>query len=249
MSKPNSTTPVVIVQNVLREIAPWFKQHSKELREELDIGFDGEKQAKELETSLNKTQDKFVQEQGEDREVTDERNATIVEVRTLYRSVFSSVKRRSKQPGASNRMVTDFQIGQPSRIRSITDAQSFLASLGNKISLHKDALAEGKDRTGTWLKRIQSLETKFNKITADRTRETRETTQARKERDEIREKAVSFIDDMCLTAESVLEISEKPFDDLINIFETQNPETPSQAISSAPVETAPPAESEQATPA
>ncbi|TNE44712.1 MAG: hypothetical protein EP343_29050 [Deltaproteobacteria bacterium] len=237
MSKPNSATPVVILLNILREIPAWYNDHKKALSEELGSGFDGAKQAKDLETKLEKSQDKFQQEQGEDRDVTDDRDAAIVEVRTLYRSVFSSVKRRAKKPGASKRMVSDFQIGQPSRVRTITQGQSFLAKLGTKIQLHKDALAEGKDRTGSWLQSIKALEARFQKVSADQTRESLETAQARESRNEVREQAINFVDDMYLAAESVLDISEDPFNELVHIFDTQNPETPARSVSSAPVET------------
>lgn len=237
MSKPNSTTPVVILLNILREIPSWYKEHKTVLSEELGVGFDGEKQGKHFETQLDNAQDKFQQEQGEDRDVTDDRDAVIVDIRTLYRSIFSSVKRRAKNPGASKRMVSDFQIGQPSRVRSITQGQSFLTNLSNKIQLHKDALAEGKDRTGGWLKSINTLESRLKQVAADQTRESLETAQARKERNEIREQAIDFLDDMFLAAESTLEISEEPYNDLVHIFDTQNPETPARSANAAPVET------------
>jgi hypothetical protein len=237
MSKPSSATPVVILLNILREIPRWYKEHRKALSEELGTGFNGEKQAKDLETKLEKSQETFQQEQGEDREVTDVRDTVVVEVRTLYRSVFSSVKRRAKKPGASKRMVSDFQIGQPSRVRSITQAQSFLKKLSNRIQLHQDALANDQDRTGTWLQSIKVLDAKLKQLSADQTRESLETSQARKARNEVRELAVDFVDDMYLAAESVLDISEDPFNDLVHIFDTQNPETPARSVSSAPVET------------
>ncbi|HAA57114.1 MAG TPA: hypothetical protein DCE42_20280 [Myxococcales bacterium] len=226
MSKPNQTTPITIVLNVLRPIADWFVEHTTALKIEFEDSFDGKTQAKTTADKLESAEETFKREQKEDRDITEGRDNLIEDVKMLYHSILASTKRRAKQKGASKNTLKDFKFGPPSRIRSISDAQTFLDKLKNAILLHKDLLSKGKDRTSGWLKEIEVLDSAFKALVQKSAKENLETSTAHKLRNQARDNAISFIDDMELAALSVLTVDQKPYDDLQIIFSSQNPTSP-----------------------
>lgn len=226
MSKPNQTTPITIVLNILRPIADWFVEHANALKIEFEDSFDGKTQAETTADQLESAEETFKREQKEDRDITEERDNLIEDVKMLYHSILASTKRRVKKKGVSKNTLKDFKIGPPSRVRSISGAQTFLRKLENAIRLHKALLSKEKDRTTGWLKKIKELNAAFQALVKKDAREDLETSAAQKLRDQLRAEAISFIDDMELAALSVLIVDQKPYDDLQIIFSSQNPTSP-----------------------
>ncbi|MBU49112.1 MAG: hypothetical protein CL920_10485 [Deltaproteobacteria bacterium] len=228
MSKPDISTPITIVLNVLRSLSAWFKAHKMVLRHELEDSYDGEKKSIQLADGLEQAQELFQNESGQDAMVTEKRHKQIQKMGVLYRSISSSVKRRAKEQGTSQRMLKDFQIGSPSRIRTVTKAQDFLRELNKAITLHEAALSKTKDRTSEWYKEIKEHRQAFEELAKEDTREDLETTSAKRKRDGLREESISFIDDMELAALAVGHIDALPYEELQIIFSSQNPKSPTK---------------------
>jgi len=228
MPRPNATSPPDTLSACTKAIPDWYTKHERVLHEELDDQFNAAEEATALGKELDQTQASLEKERKEDKSITTQRNNDISSIRRFQKSITASVQLRLREHPDKERILRDFSFGPPSRMRSIPQGLKRLREIETSIQVHQDTLRKGgKDRTDFWLKRIGGFKKELDQLSVDDVRERKETREAYEKRDNAQEKVASFLKNMELVAEAVLDLDEAPYAELQVIFDRWNPPTTS----------------------
>jgi len=226
MPKPNINTPIDDILRILVGGGVWYDEYKMELMDELGASFDGKAESQQMENKLRAAEESWVQERKEDKDNTTERQELAVAFQLFDRGIRASVKRRARGLSDPQRVISDFDKTNISRIRSIKDINQRIIQLRTSINVHRDLLKQGKDRTQYWLDTLDDFETKAAKNGEDHLREKKETAESRTKRDQMKSQAIDFIEDMELAAESIMSYAPEAYAALQVLFDTVIPSTP-----------------------
>jgi len=234
MPKPNINTPVEDILRILVGGGAWYDEYKMELMDELGASFDGKAESQQMENKLRAAEESWIQERKEDKDNTTERHELAAAFQLFDRGIRASVKRRTRSLSDPQRVISDFDKINISRVRSIKDINQRIIQLRTSINVHRDVLKQGKDRTQYWLDTLDKFEVEAAKNAEDHLREKKETAESRTKRDQTKLQAIDFIEDMELAAESIMAQAPEAYAALQVLFDTVIPTTSTRKTSAVP---------------
>jgi hypothetical protein len=189
--------------NLCENISPWCKEHTQPLSLELGTQRGLDKEALNHASLLRSSQQAYDREQLEDKAVVTEQGQLVHRAHLLIRSIYSGSKRRLMRHPEKERILADLEVKGLSKIRTAKGMSEALSNVSNALSIYKTELQAAPDRTGEWSSNLESLKQALAHNKHNRTRETIETRQSKDVRDEARENALFFLEEVELAAGSV----------------------------------------------
>jgi hypothetical protein len=221
MPRPQSLATTFILLDCLHAIPAWYAKHKPALLLELDDDDASDLAAQTLAQDLLDQEEATRRERKEDKAVITERDALLVQARTLATEVRSAVTRRVSDKVEGARLLEDFRFKRVSHVRSNHGALNLLQEIKTALDTHKALL--GSKRIQAWYDQIADLQARLEANKRLHAQETSETQIAQAQRDNLKRKAARLLWDLELAAQSVFGQAPEALTELEMIFDAHNP--------------------------
>lgn len=225
MPRPEATASTFVIVPILKGVPGWLESHREALKMELGANPTQGARAAVLAVELDEAEQEWLRERKEGQDVTLRRDAWVERVRLFGGAVKAALVLRLDQQAERARLLSAFQAGAPSRVRSSLDGKRLLshfkAQLGTKRALLDSV---GEPITGAWLATIEGLLGELEQINADQGREKQERDEAKVRRDDLKAEALGLLRTLDLASRAASWVNPQPARALSALFDAFNPD-------------------------
>ncbi|QDG49194.1 hypothetical protein FIV42_00100 [Persicimonas caeni] len=222
--RPTMDTPVTHLIFAVRAVAQWYERNASKLEPVLGPEFAGKEEGEAAAQRLEDAQTTYQVEMRDDVAWTNEKDALVAKVGPLEDAITAGVEMAYYDDENLGDMLSDFDIGPASRIKTLPAAREALQTLLTALRSHEDKLRASMGNYGARLAEVEQLQARAGELFGGRDIESLETDRARRERKRAREACLEFVDRAVLAARMARVEHPELVDELDAVFADHVPQ-------------------------